>query len=658
MVVSSNGYLAFGGSGTVATNTVLPAVGGPVGTIAPFWDDLNPASRGTVYVQDMGDGRWIAQWDDLARFNDVATSVTFQAILFTDGTITFQYETMTGTLNSATIGIESPDEGPGVLVASNSAYASSSKAVRFTPPARTFAADLEDATLEQGESSSLTLAFDATGLEPGTYDADLTVTSNATNQTTTTIPLVLEVGVAGAIAGDAGWRLVGPPSDLSVADLAGLNLVQGIPGQFPNAQPNVLTYTSGSGWAAPPSSAAVLPRGQGLAWYFFDQNLSPDASSFGGGTGSSVKLPMGLLIPGTETADVEVDLPDTPDANGERWALLANPFGRSLRLSALDDANVWPGADGLASSEAQVYDPSGPTYVLGSDAGSIEPWQAFWVLNASSESLTIPAAETEASSSRSRQDVRPRIVLSLHGATASGAALEDRAATVVFDAEAEAGPDRRDAPKLVPFADAYVLLGARVEGGALQSLAALPDNGDAEVEFTVRTVGAADTLTVRWPRLDVPDTWSVTLRDLETGLEVDLRTADSYSFTAPSTPARLRASEPSTPALASSAPARFVLTASARATDDESDLEAAWSLAAGPNPSRGAVAFRYEVPAGPVRLALYDVLGREVAVLEDGPVAAGSHRASVAAGSLAPGVYVARLTSADRALTRTVTIVR
>ncbi|MGB3543278.1 S8 family serine peptidase [Rubrivirga sp.] len=660
-IVSSNGYLAFGGSGRSAGNTGLPSSGGPRGTIAPFWDDLDPSSRGEVYVQDMGDGRWVVQWDDVPRYNDLATSLTFQAVLSDDGTISFQYATMSGMLSAATVGIESPNEDDGVTVVANAPYVSSSTAIQFGPPVAAFAATLGRTTLSHGESTSLAVTFDATGLEAGTYETDLTVTSNDLDEADVVIPLVLEVGVAGAIAGNAGWRLIGPPSDVSVADLAALNLVQGVPGQFPDAVANVLTYTSGVGWAPPTSSAAVLPRGRGLGWFFFDDDLEPDPSSAGGGSGESFSLPMSLVVTGGATADVDVDLPDTPDEGGQRWALLANPFDRPLRLANLADKAVWPGADGLASSEAQVYDPSGPTYVLGSDIGEIEPWQAFWVLNGSSTSLTIPAAEA-GGQARTRQDDRPRIAFSLHGMTRDGLALEDRAASIVFDTNSSPGADRRDAPKLVPPADAYVLIGARVEGGtgpALQSLAAVPEG--TSVDLAVQTVGASDSLTVRWPRLDVPPSWALTLLDRETGLEVDLRTAEAYSFTAPSGPARLRrmAGESSAPAVSSVPDARFVLSVSAFATDADTDLEAEWSLSVGPNPSSGAVRIQYGVPiAGPVRLAVYDVLGREVAVLEDGDRSVGDHRASLPAGRLAPGVYVARLSAEGHALSRPVTIVR
>jgi hypothetical protein len=83
-------------------------------------------------------------------------------------------------------------------------------------------------------------------------------------------------------------------------------------------------------------------------------------------------------------------------------------------------------------------------------------------------------------------------------------------------------------------------------------------------------------------------------------------------------------------------------------------------LAVAPNPLSGAPGrVRYDVQAtGPVQVAVYDVLGREVAVLAEGVAAAGLHEAALDTSALAPGVYVLRLTAAGETLTQTVTVTR
>ncbi|MDX1530796.1 MAG: PQQ-dependent sugar dehydrogenase [Rhodothermales bacterium] len=67
----------------------------------------------------------------------------------------------------------------------------------------------------------------------------------------------------------------------------------------------------------------------------------------------------------------------------------------------------------------------------------------------------------------------------------------------------------------------------------------------------------------------------------------------------------------------------------------------------GPNPSRTGTRFRFATAeAGPVRLVVYDVLGREVAVLADEWAPAGDERAAAFDASALPaGLYVVRLES-------------
>ncbi len=77
-----------------------------------------------------------------------------------------------------------------------------------------------------------------------------------------------------------------------------------------------------------------------------------------------------------------------------------------------------------------------------------------------------------------------------------------------------------------------------------------------------------------------------------------------------------------------------------------------------PNPSAGTVRLAYAVgAAGTVRLAVYDVLGREVAVLADGPQAPGPQVAEWPA-AVASGVYVVRLEAGGVVRTRTVVVTR
>ncbi|HEX8386784.1 MAG TPA: T9SS type A sorting domain-containing protein, partial [Rubricoccaceae bacterium] len=78
-----------------------------------------------------------------------------------------------------------------------------------------------------------------------------------------------------------------------------------------------------------------------------------------------------------------------------------------------------------------------------------------------------------------------------------------------------------------------------------------------------------------------------------------------------------------------------------------------------PNPARttATLAFRLDA-SGPARLALYDVLGRTVAVLAEGERAAGEHAVPVDTSRLPAGVYVARLDTGGSVRSQRFTVVR
>lgn len=78
-----------------------------------------------------------------------------------------------------------------------------------------------------------------------------------------------------------------------------------------------------------------------------------------------------------------------------------------------------------------------------------------------------------------------------------------------------------------------------------------------------------------------------------------------------------------------------------------------------PNPARDLVAVDFALGAsGPVRLEVFDVLGRRVATLVDGPLGAGAHDAAWATAAVPAGVYVLRLSADGQTATTRVTVAR
>ncbi len=78
-----------------------------------------------------------------------------------------------------------------------------------------------------------------------------------------------------------------------------------------------------------------------------------------------------------------------------------------------------------------------------------------------------------------------------------------------------------------------------------------------------------------------------------------------------------------------------------------------------PNPTAGAGTVRYRLAAaGTATVAVFDLLGRRVAVLADGPHAAGAHAARLDAGALPSGLYVVRVTQAGAVASSRLAVVR
>jgi hypothetical protein len=78
-----------------------------------------------------------------------------------------------------------------------------------------------------------------------------------------------------------------------------------------------------------------------------------------------------------------------------------------------------------------------------------------------------------------------------------------------------------------------------------------------------------------------------------------------------------------------------------------------------PNPFNEETTIRFRLGAeGEVSLRVYDVFGREVATLLDGPTAAGSHETTLDASRLPSGVYLYRLRSSAHEETRKMVLVR
>src|SRR5690606_36733159 len=197
-------------------------------------------------------------------------------------------------------------------------------------------------------------------------------------------PAAITVDETAAVADVAGWRVLSSPlytaygaaePGPTVADYAGINLVQGIPGEYPGADPNLFhEYEGGGVYAVPGGTDTPLAPGQGFFWFWFDEDFGP----FDGGTSRSYDLAnpdFHLALEGVPPDDAleggPLAVPETAHTDG--FYLTGNPFAYPLRLGAVRATS------GTLHTNFGVWDPGCSTYeVLTADfddpyAGAVVP---------------------------------------------------------------------------------------------------------------------------------------------------------------------------------------------------------------------------------------------------------------------------------------------
>jgi len=469
--------------------------------------------------------------------------------------------------------------------------------------------------------------------------------------------------------GDAGWRMLSAPvGGVTVGDLAAQNLVQGLPDEYPDGDINLYSSYDGTAFIAPTAETDVLTSGEGLIWFLFDIAYDPADAGITNGDSESFPLPFTLQASGTEPGNVTVTLDNPPDPNNgnERWELLGNPF-----TEAIDVAQITVTGGSLVSIVGEVWDPAGAgSYVLTTDAAptaasgnELAIWQGAFFQNNNATSVTIPTSAKLGVGSPfyGRQGAnaeRGRIGFELSSFDEEGEqASFDRAIVLYFSDDAADEWDLLDATKLTPIRSRYATLafvGEREGNEVLKAQDSRPISGSSfEVPLAFEAAGVGGDFTLTWPRwVNVPEDWTITLTDVQAETTVDLRADTSYTFVAAAqreamTEDGLVAPKPRS--MQRSADAQFVLSVTRATTDAEDSGAAPRAFALGevyPNPFATTATVPYSVGrATDVRLAVYDLLGREVAQLADGPHEAGPHTATLSGSTLASGVYFVRMTA-------------
>jgi hypothetical protein len=192
LYINTNGVISFANINTsIYSNEPIPTGGMPDDMIAPFWDDLDGRTQGTVhYLQD--GNKFIIQFTNWQKYSGTG-SLTFQVVLQSNNRIYFYYNNLVADLTSATVGIENNDGSIGLQIVNNAAYLENELAVQIAADPEWLALNHLGGTLYNGTSAAIILNIDTDELELGEYSMDMVVTSNDPNNPEVTVPITMTV---------------------------------------------------------------------------------------------------------------------------------------------------------------------------------------------------------------------------------------------------------------------------------------------------------------------------------------------------------------------------------------------------------------------------------------------------------------------------------
>ncbi len=480
------------------------------------------------------------------------------------------------------------------------------------------------------------------------------------------------------LTGPAGWRLLGVPLRTTVADAFDAVVTQGFAGAtYPARQPNVLHWdetwpgTDNQRWRNQGAATDTLVAGRGYYTYVFgDINGDPDYTT---------PFPIVLDAAGREAGTGPFSWPVTYTAAADSgWNLIANPFAATLdwdhpgwTKTGLDNViYVWdPTSNGGNGSYLEW---NGTTGTLGN--GLIKPWQAFWVkANTADPVLQAPVAAKTQGGTFHRHSMGDRVDGTRIELTARMGEFSSTA-FVTFGKTGSRFADRADAYRLQPLSSRWLDLHSIGHGGVPLAIQHLPAEFGAPIQIDFDLRGVDGTRWMTGPVelhmngvSDLPDDWSVELIDMRNGRTLsvlDEGVPIVVNLTAPAGKARPDAQETGW------APGAVRMRAAAAGTQPRFRLHITPGYTGG-LPDRFALEAPYPNPFNPsthipvalpfesrVRVEVFDLTGRRLAVLADGVYPAGRHELMLDAHTWASGVYLVRMVSDGMVETRKITLLR
>ena len=479
------------------------------------------------------------------------------------------------------------------------------------------------------------------------------------------------------INGSNGWRMLAAPLISTYADFLDSIFTQGYTGSdSAGRSPSVLWYdetyagTDNQRWRKPDSANQVTVPGRGLFVYVF--------GDIDGDTIYTDPLPKVLDIAGTEDQGTGgiFNFGVTYTASADTgWNLVGNPFPATLDWDAAGwtktnmDNTIYVWDNTINSGNGGYLTWNGSTGSLGD--GKLPAFQSFWVkANASSPVLSVNLSN-KTTGGVFYKVTTPPIQIVLHAELDSLEALTH----LQFHAAGSLRKDALDAFQLEAPTETRLDLFTTGKGNQAYAIQVLPTRFGLPLEIPVHVDALLENVAVggefllQWPQLqNIPAGWQLTLRDRETGTEIDLLTTTEYRFQQGS--AALDRPVPPDPREVPAMPTRLTRrmeTAAARLVliinpgDTNPEIPRQYALDTNyPNPFNPATKIRFDLPLeAAVTMEIYDILGRRIAQPLDRRVfAAGRHEVEWRAEGHPSGIYFYRVVLGQYSFTRKMTVLR
>lgn len=445
------------------------------------------------------------------------------------------------------------------------------------------------------------------------------------------------------ITGSEGWHMLASPFMSSTfATLTDSIWTQGFTGaSTTSGDVSLYTWTeSAQNWTTPTSLGDTLDIGEGFIAYVYDDD-DPSTSGTQGG------FPKSILASGkVHTLPIEISTPKNFGGSSglQGMNLVANPTTSSIDWEEKTSTNisttyyVWDTANG----HYDTYQEGGATTNGGQRY--IAPFQSFFVQAATTgASITIDSAATDtmdATFYKSSADQLSSVVLHLENE-------EERSDEFRFVMRENSDPllDEMDALALSGIGDEFIALSSKV-GEEHLIIDSRPIASQIEIELLIDIRSTSGNATLSLTENTLPEELFVELWNTNTDQRYDLKVQDVDLLLG-----------------SNSKHEEWKLVISSTATvsnEEDSNLPDVFALKQNyPNPFNPSTIISYQLPeAAKVELRVYDLLGREVAILVNERVQAGYHEVNFEAGNLSSGMYIYRLKAENQVFTKKLTLIK